>query len=153
MWERIKSLLAGDEAPDAEAGGSDELQLAVAVLLVEAAQMDAAFSTDERATIGDLLAQRFALTPATAEALVARAEATVADSVELYSFTRTIKDAFTHDDRVEMMRMLWEVAYADGELHHYEANLMRRVAGLIHVSDRESGEARKRALSRLGIEE
>ena len=47
--------------------------------------------------------------------------------------------------------MLWEVAYADGALHDYESNLMRRLAGLLHVSDRDSGEARKRAIERLGI--
>ena len=40
--------------------------------------------------------------------------------------------------------MLWEVVYADGEVHHYESNLIRRVAGLLHVSDRDSGSARKR---------
>jgi len=45
--------------------------------------------------------------------------------------------------------MLWEVVYADGELHHYEANLMRRLAGLLQVSDREVGAARKRARERL----
>ena len=44
-----------------------------------------------------------------------------------------------------MMEMLWEVAYADGELHDYEANLMRQVTGLLYVTDRESGDARKRA--------
>ena len=47
------------------------------------------------------------------------------------------------------MEMLWEVAYADGELHDYEASLIRRVTGLLHVSDRDSGAARKRALDRL----
>jgi uncharacterized tellurite resistance protein B-like protein len=44
------------------------------------------------------------------------------------------------------------VAYADGTLHDYEANLLRRVAGLIHVPDAVSGSARKRVLSRLGLE-
>ena len=41
--------------------------------------------------------------------------------------------------------MLWTVALADGVIHDYEANLVRRVCGLLYVSDRESGEARKRA--------
>jgi uncharacterized tellurite resistance protein B-like protein len=72
--------------------------------------------------------------------------------VEFYTFTRTVKDAFEHEDRVEFMQMLWEVAYADGVLHDHEANLMRRVTGLMHVTDRESGEARKRALRQLGYE-
>jgi len=48
--------------------------------------------------------------------------------------------------------MLWDVACADGEIHDYEANLVRRVAGLIHVSDRDSGQARKRAMIRQNPE-
>jgi uncharacterized tellurite resistance protein B-like protein len=49
------------------------------------------------------------------------------------------------------MEMLWEVAYADGTLHELEAQLMRRMAGLIFVDDRANGEARKRALAKLGL--
>jgi len=48
--------------------------------------------------------------------------------------------------------MLWEVVYADGHLDDYESNLLRRVAGLIHVSDRERGDARRRVLDRLGVD-
>ena len=49
------------------------------------------------------------------------------------------------------MGMLWEVAYMDGELHDMEASLMRRLAGLLYVSDKENGLARKAARERLGI--
>ena len=48
-----------------------------------------------------------------------------------------------------MIEMLWEVALADGDIHHYESNLVRRVAGLLYVPDPESGAARKRVLQRL----
>lgn len=150
MFERIKSLLS-EQAQSTSEDGPDQLQLAVAVLLVEAARMDDEFDADERRTVAHRLARRFELSDETAEELLQQAEAKAQDSVELYTFTRTVKDAFAHEDRVELMQMLWEVAYADGELHHYEANLMRRVAGLVHVSDRESGEARKRALDHLGL--
>jgi uncharacterized tellurite resistance protein B-like protein len=47
-----------------------------------------------------------------------------------------------------MIEMLWEVVYADGELHSYEANLMRRLGGLLYVSERDRGAARKRVLAR-----
>ena len=50
-----------------------------------------------------------------------------------------------------ILELLWEVGYADGQLHDYEASLLRRVAGLLYVSDRESGEARLRVMARLGI--
>jgi len=53
------------------------------------------------------------------------------------------------EDRVRILEMVWAVAYADGSLHDFEASLARRVAGLLHVSDRDSGAARKRARARL----
>ena len=55
------------------------------------------------------------------------------------------------EERVKIIEMLWEVAYADGVVHHYEANLIRRINGLLYVSDRDSGAARKRVAARLGI--
>ncbi|MDZ7714510.1 MAG: TerB family tellurite resistance protein [Rhodovibrio sp.] len=151
MLDRIKAILR-DQPVAADTGGFDQLQIAVAVLLIEAARMDNEFDADERAAIGQLLQRRFELAPGDAEKLLALAEEKADDSVEFYTFTRTVKDAFEHEDRVEFMQMLWEVAYADGELHDHEANLMRRVTGLMHVTDRESGEARKRALRQLGYE-
>ena len=53
------------------------------------------------------------------------------------------------EERIELIEMIWEVVYADGELHDYEANLLRRLGGLLYVSDRERGDARKRVLARL----
>jgi uncharacterized tellurite resistance protein B-like protein len=151
MLERIKAILR-DQPVAADAGGFDQLQIAVAVLLIEAARMDNEFDADERAAIAQLLQRRFELDADGAQKLLTRAEEKAQDSVEFYTFTRTVKDAFEHEDRVEFMQMLWEVAYADGVLHDHEANLMRRVTGLMHVTDRESGEARKRALRQLGYE-
>ena len=50
-----------------------------------------------------------------------------------------------------MIEMLWEVVFADGKEHAFEANLVRRVTGLIYVTDHESGSARKRVRARLGL--
>ena len=153
MLARLKRFLDAYEVPHTEPPphGSDERQLACAVLLVEAARLDSDFGANERARIHGLLRDRFGLDEGEARALTAEAEETAEASVEWQGFTSKIKDAFDHDERVEMVEMLWEVAYADGELHDYEASLLRRVAPLLYVSDRESGEARKRVLDRLGI--
>jgi uncharacterized tellurite resistance protein B-like protein len=155
MINRIKALLSatgGSASDDASHRDFADLQVAAAALLVEVAQMDADFSEAEQAKILDLVRARFELTEAEAESLLEIAGQKVADSSQLYSFTRVVKDSFDHAQRVELMEMLWEVVYADGTLHHLEANLMRRIAGLIFVPDRESGEARKRALRRLGLD-
>lgn len=148
MLDRLKQLFQ----PDAHAPRRhqfDELQLAAAALMVEAATMDSAFDATERARIGQLVRDRFALSEKEATDLVAEAERKAGESVEWHGFTRSIKDGFDHAERVQLIEMLWEVAYADGTLHDYEASLLRRVSGLLYVGDRESGEARKRVLARL----
>jgi uncharacterized tellurite resistance protein B-like protein len=155
MIEHIKALLSGSggrHPADATRARFADMQVAAAALLVEAAQMDANFDAAERTKILDLVRTRFELTEAEAQNLVELAAERVADSSQLYSFTRVVKDSFDQEARVALMEMLWEVVYADGALHDLEANLMRRIAGLIYVSDRDSGAARKRALNRLGLD-
>ena len=93
--------------------------------------------------------RKFGLDATEAATLIAQAESTQDDAVEMHRFTRTIKDRFSAAERIEMIEMLWEVVYADGELHPYEANLMRRLGGLLYVSERDRGAARKRVVDRL----
>ncbi len=155
MIKRIKALLSARDDRSATAAAPrarDDLQVAAAALMVEAALMDDRFEASERDKITELLKARFELSDSDAEALLATARAQVGRSSQLFGFTRVVADRFSHDERVELMEMLWQVAYADGRLDDFEANLMRRLAGLIHVSDRDSGEARKRALAHLGLE-
>ena len=111
--------------------------------------MDESFDEAERHRIVALAKARFDLSDAEAKELLEAALTEVADSSQLFGFTRVVNARFDYEERVELMEMLWQVAYADGELHDYESNLMRRIAGLIHVTDRDSGNARKRALESL----
>ena len=152
MLNKLKALLAPDDN-ETEDAPADQLQLAAAVLMVEAAWMDGDFSDDERTTVTALLKDHFALSDDDATALVELAETEQEESGHLHRYTSEIKDRFDEQQRLEIIELLWEVVYADGRLHAYEANLLRRVAGLIYVSDRDRGEARKRVLSRLGIQE
>lgn len=153
MINRIKALLLDkDERTATAVESTDDLQVAAAALMVEAALMDERFEASERATIARLLKKRFDLSDAQTEALLETARARVDKASQLFGFTRVVNDRFTRPERIELMEMLWQIAYADGRLDDYEANLMRRLSGLIHVSDRESGQARKRALACLGLE-
>ena len=150
MLAHIKSLIFGAAAGDIlPSDADDRVAAATAVLLIETAVMDGEFDADERATIGRLLMERFGISENGVDTLMVETEQAVADSIELFSFTRVLRSDYDHADRVKMIEMMWEVAYADGVIHDYEANLIRRATGLLHVSDRESGEARKRVLERL----
>jgi uncharacterized tellurite resistance protein B-like protein len=147
MIERLLNFLTGMEAPAAEPK-PDELELAVAALLIEAARMDDDFDAAERATIERLLSERFDLAPEAVRALVEAAEQKVQATAQYFPFTREITKRLSTEQRVGIIEMLWEVAYADGVLDPHEDMLLRQIAGLIHVPDRDRGLARKRALEK-----
>ena len=150
MINRISSLFArSQQAEIAAAGPRGDKHLAAAVLLVEAAAMDGHFDESERATIEAALGARFGLDNDEIASLMVLAESAQDEANHLLRFTRAVKDGCSAEQRIELIELLWEVVYADGELHDYEANLMRRIGGLLYVSDRDRGAARKRVLSRL----
>ena len=128
----------------------DELKLTLTALLVEAAHSNDHFDETERAVIARLLGRHFNLSQADARALLAAGERAAEQSAELFHFTRIVNERLSFEQRVELIEMLWEVAYADGVLDQYEDSLLRRVGGLIYVPDRERGLARQRVLRRLG---
>jgi uncharacterized tellurite resistance protein B-like protein len=148
MIERLLNFLSGEDAPEIRSG-ADDLHLAVAALLIEAARMDEHFEATERETIERLLAQRFDLSADAVAALVTAAEEKIRDATQYFPFTREILKQLTTEQRVEIIEMLWEVAYADGVLDAHEDMLLRQIAGLIHVPDRDRGLARQRALAKL----
>lgn len=146
MIDEIKAWLERAGQPEADAG---DLRIAVTALLVEAAHVDDAFDASERAVIGRLLERRFGLSAAAAQQLLTTAEDVADRSAQLFRFTRVINDSLSIEQRIELIEMMWEVAYADGHLDALEDTLLRRVGGLIYVPDRERGEARQRVLRRL----
>lgn len=153
MIEHIKALLSGRGAAASGARDNDgmtALQEAVAAILIQAARLDGDFGAAERRRIESLLAERFSLDAAAVSALMQTAERMSDEAVDNYEFTRTISQKFDHEARIGIVEMLWDVAYADGSLHPYEGNLLRRVAGLLYVTDQESGAARKRVVERYG---
>ena len=148
MFDRMLGFLTGRNVP-APGGQPDELELAVAALLIEAARMDDEFNDAERTTIERLLRERFDLSREAVASLMEAAEEAVQQSTQFYPFTREIVQRISPEDRAQILEMMWEVAYADGALDPLEDSLLRRIAGLIHVSDQERGLARQRALEKL----
>jgi uncharacterized tellurite resistance protein B-like protein len=150
MLDRILSLLASNSA-GVSLVRDDEAQIAVAALFVEAARMDERFDAAERGTIERLLASRFDLSAGEARELLGQAERAADRSSQLFGFTETIARRFDPGERVRMIEMLWEIAYADGVLSAQEDALIRRIAGLIYVPDSDRMGARQRVRQRLGV--
>ncbi len=152
MLDALKKFLSEPDLPEDATTTDASVTVAAAALLVEAALADGTFDATERDHIKDVLSHVFALSEEDIEAVISDAEEMVAESNQLYGFAKTVKDTLDYDRRVELMQMLWEVVYADGQLDDFEANLVRRVSGLLYVTDQDSGRARKAALEHLGLD-
>lgn len=122
----------------------DAQRTAVAAILVEAARADGVYLPDERATIEHVLAERFDLDAAAARRVRVAGEEAQAEAADIVRFTRVLKDAIPHEDRVQVIEAVWRVIYADDDQEAHEANLVRRLCGLLYVPDREAGLARQR---------
>ncbi len=147
MINRIKALFAEPEGTKVETHSVDQIHLAAAALLVEAAHLDESYDEVERRAVVSVLKQEFELTDEECETLIEQAEAAQHEATDLYRFIRKFDDNFGHAERLRLIEMLWHVVYADGELHPYESNLIQRISGMLHVTDRERADARQRVLA------
>ena len=153
MIDSIRAWITGGAPAGRKQAHRGELQLALTALLIEAAYCDDRFDQAERSVIARLIESRFNLSQSDARALLAAGEAAATESAELFHFTRIVNERLAFEERIELIEMLWEVAYADGVLDQYEDSLLRRVGGLIYVPDPERGMARQRVLKRLGLDQ
>ena len=147
LLDKLKSLLSADEPSGVD---RSEIRQAVAALLIHASRIDDDVDPEEAAARDRLLKQKFDATDDEISQLVMEAEAAVAESADLYGFTRAIKENYDREHRGRIVEMLWEVVLADGSIDAHEANLVWRVAGLLGFTTRENGDFRRAVQDRLG---
>ena len=150
MFQKLKEALMGVNGEAVAASqDTDPVKLACAALLARAAWLDGHLDAKEEKALISLMVERFSLDETDAVNIDSEATADVNDRNDIYKYTKIVRDAFDESERIALMEMLWQLVYSDGELHDFEATLMRRLAGLLFVDDRQSGAARKRALEKL----
>ena len=137
-------LLRRMTAPDPAPLDPGDARLALAALLVRIARADGHYDAAEISRIDKVLAARYDLGPFEVATLRADAEVLESEAPDTVRFTRAIKDAVPHEDRAQVVESLWEIALADGGRDHEEDALMRLVAPMLGINDRDSALARQR---------
>lgn len=147
MLNALKTFLneLGAEAPRSRVFEAADYRLAAAALLIHLASIDGNFDADERAYLQRTVETRFGLDPAAARELIATAWESEREAVDLFRFTSVLKRTLDEEGRRQVIAMLWEIAYADGEIHEFEENIIWRVAELLGVSTRERVNLRQEA--------
>ncbi|WDR04419.1 TerB family tellurite resistance protein [Devosia rhodophyticola] len=132
MFEALTRIFA---KPEAAAVGHDP-KLAVAALLVHLAAVDGQATDQERSAVKEVLQDQYGLDEPSVDTLIRQAMARDADAVDLYNFTSALS-GLDSDERIEIIRMMWLVVFADKKNHELEDNMVWRIAELIGVSSRD----------------
>ncbi|MGO4916506.1 TerB family tellurite resistance protein [Pseudogemmobacter sp. W21_MBD1_M6] len=121
-----------------------DARLALAALLVRIARSDGDYAPEEVGRIDRILMSRYALSAFEVVSLRRNAEILESEAPDTVRFTRAIKDAVPYEDREGVIEALWDVVLADGVRDTDEDTLLRLVANLLGVNDRDSALARQR---------
>ena len=146
MFSNLKSAFQKALSKEIENENDDEDIQAIIILLLEACQIDGTTEQIEINFIKKLLINKFNFTKEESEKNINRALKNHEESIEIFSQIKTILDQMDHKERVDVIEMMWGVILVDGIIDDFEANLMRRMNGLLYVSGIESAEAKERAL-------
>ncbi|MEM9249386.1 MAG: TerB family tellurite resistance protein [Pseudomonadota bacterium] len=123
---------------------------ALTALLVRLARSDGDYAQIEADRIDRIAMARYGVSPFEAAALRKEAETLEAEAPDTVRFTRAIKDAVPYEDRAGVIEALWDVVLADGTRDDEETGLIRLVANLLGINDRDSALARQRVEARGG---
>lgn len=118
----------------AEPDAAHSLELAGAALLMEISRADHDVAAIERDAIKAAMAEVFHLSSDEITDIMDAAETAVDEAVSLFDFTAIINQQFSPEQKIQLLEMLWAVAYADNDLDHYEEYYVRKIADLLYIS-------------------
>ena len=142
-----KYLSAGEKEPTSQ---EHHLHLATAALLIEMTRVDDHIKPEEQAALAAGIQKTFGLSEEETAELIRLAEEESKDATCYHAFTSLINKGFSREQKVRVVEMLWEVAFADQDLDKYEEHLVRKLPDLLYVKHGDFIAAKLRVQSRLG---
>lgn len=135
MLKRLNHLLTKKVNP--ETSRKHAISLAVTAVMVEIMHIDGKLDETEKSVVIRTIEKRFALPTSEVETLIEEAKQTTANASDLHQFTSQIIKAYNTEERISVIKELWQVAMADGYIDPHEEHLIRRTAELIGVYHKE----------------
>ena len=152
MILKLKNILSNSKNTDKDEITSSSKNIAAAALLIEAACIDGKLDSEEQKIINTRLGKYLRISNGEILDLIKEASKVQSESNQIFGFTKEIKNSFSEEQKLDLIEILWDVICSDQIIHIYESNLMRRICGLIYVSDKKSGEIKLKVMKKYGIE-
>jgi uncharacterized tellurite resistance protein B-like protein len=155
VFESLKKLFEERVAPAVMQSAPEDkeygLRLAAAALLFEVVRADAVVRDEERTVMRAAVQSVFALSGRDADELVRLAEQASLHSASVYEFTHVVDQALPLEDKKRLVELLWLVAFADAQKDAAEEQMVRKIAGLLHVPHPDFIDAKIRAREESGL--
>lgn len=151
MLERLKSFLGSlqDKSGDATPG-ADDPRVAAAALMIHVVEADGLQVATERKRLRQSLVEAYSLSREQLDQLVRAGEAASRESADYAGFTDTLNRHLDADEKAAFIGLLWDVVYADGEMHELEDNVVWRVAEMLDVPQKDRAALRQKAFTAHG---
>ena len=143
MLQSLKNIFASDQNLNVEIKNK-EIDI-LSGLMIEAANTDGEVTQEELNKISYSLINVFKEDPNVVEVSLTKAFENKDNSKSLYYYTSKLNKSYSDEQKIKLIEVLWEIILADNEVHDFETNLIRRLAGLLYISDVECGNAKIRA--------
>ena len=154
MLNYIKELFNTPSHDTVESGDTNKnrnLQIAACALLLEIANADDEFGEEEKIRITELLKSKFDLTETEVINLISKSEEELNKSVSLYEFTDILNKNLTSDEKYQILKYLWHIAYSDGNLDSYEDHYIKKISNNLHIYNQERLAAKLEVKKELGL--
>ena len=110
----------------------------IAALLIHAAKIDENYTEDEKKIIKKTIMELNKISSNQADELLKLAEKKEEESNQIVEFTKEIKK-YSMEFKLKIIEIIWKIVYSDGTSDNYESNLIRRICGLLYISDKDNG--------------
>ncbi len=117
-------------------------------LMIEAANSDGNIENIEIDKIQNSLTNIFKEDEKQVQSVLEESIKNKNNSKSLFFYTSKINKNYSYEKKLLLIEILWEIVVSDGKIHDYENSIIRRLSGLLYISDVDSGNARKRALNK-----
>jgi len=118
-------------------------------IMIEAANIDGKIEQEEINKVSKVLIEVFNEDPSLVQNEIQKCLAEIDEHKSLHFFTSRINKSFSDEKKIILIEILWEIILEDGKVHDFESNLIRRLAGLLYISDTECGKAKKKVINKL----
>ena len=121
-----------------EKEGTNNKNVLIIALLIHAAKIDENYTEDEKKIIKKTIMELNKISSNQADELLKLAEKKEEESNQIIEFTKEIKK-YSMEFKLKIIEIIWKIVYSDGTSDNYESNLIRRICGLLYISDKDNG--------------